>query len=109
LGERLALAQSGATVIDMESYEIVAAANRAQVPVSVLRVVSDSLERKMPDFDRALKPDGDFDRLKALRLAVGSPLRTCKMIAASRRAIRHLEIALEVILPAVCFAPIKGA
>src|SRR2546427_6406045 len=108
LDQRLALAQSGATVIDMESYEIVAAANRARVPVSVLRVVSDSLDRKMPDFDRALKPDGDFDGLKALRIAVGSPLRTFKMIAASRRAIRHLEIALEVILPAACFVLITG-
>jgi len=108
LDQRLALAQSGATVIDMESYEIVATANRAQVPVSVLRVVSDSLDRKMPNFDRALKPDGDFALLKALRIAVGSPLRTFKTIAASRRAIGHLESALEVILSAACFVPIEG-
>ena len=54
LKERLALAESGAIVIDMESYEIVAAANCAGVPAAVLRVVSDSLDCKMPDFDRAL-------------------------------------------------------
>ena len=108
LDQKLALAQSGATVIDMESYKIVAGANQAQVPVLVLRVVSDSLDRKMPDFNRALKPAGDFDGLKALRIAVGSPLRTLRMIAASRRAIRHLEIVLEAILPAACFVPITG-
>ena len=92
----------------MESYKIVAGANQAQVPVLVLRVVSDSLDRKMPDFNRALKPTGDFDGLKALRIAVGSPLRTLRMIAASRRAIRHLEIVLEVILPAACLVSING-
>jgi nucleoside phosphorylase len=103
LEERLALAKSGALAIDMESYEIIAAANRAGVPAAVLRVVSDSLDRKMPDFDRALKADGDFDGLKALGIAAASPLRTVRMIAASRRAIRHLQKALEIILPADCF------
>jgi hypothetical protein len=89
--------------IDMESNEIVAAANRAGVPAAVLRVVSDSLDCKMPDFDRALKPDGDFNGLKALGIATASPMRTVKMIAASWRAIRHLQKALEIILPADCF------
>ena len=102
--ERLTLTESGANVIDMESYEIVAAANRVGVPAAVLRVVSDALDCKMPDFDRALKPDGDFDGLKALGIAAASPVRTIKMIAASRRAIRHLQKALEIILPANCFS-----
>jgi nucleoside phosphorylase len=87
----------------MESYEIIAEANRVKIPAVVVRVISDSLDRKMPDFDRALKPDGDFDGIKALGIAAASPVTTLKMLAASRRAIRHLQKALELILPADCF------
>ena len=101
--DRLAFARLGALSIDMESYEIIAVANRLRIPAAVLRVISDSLDRKMPDFDRALKPDGDFDGIKALGIATASPVRTIKMLAASRRAIGHLQKALEVILPVDCF------
>ncbi len=108
MGEKHALAKTGATVVDMESYEIIAAATRAGVPITVLRVVSDPLDQLMPNFNQALKPDGDFDGWKALRIALGSPLLTVKLIAANRRAMRHLAKALELILPANCFSKGQG-
>ena len=42
---RISLAQAGADVVDMESYEILAAANQAGVPAAVLRVVGDTAAR----------------------------------------------------------------
>jgi hypothetical protein len=102
--EKLTLVKAGASVVDMESYEIIAAATRAGVPITVLRVVSDPLDQPMPDFNQALKPDGDFDGWKALRVALGSPLLTAKLIAANRRAMQRLTPALEIILGADCFS-----
>ena len=103
LGEKSSLAKSGASVVDMESYEIIAAATQAGVPTTVLRIVADSVDQEMPDFNRALKPDGDFDGWKALKVALGSPVLTAKLIAANRRAIRKLTPALEVLLASDCF------
>jgi nucleoside phosphorylase len=102
--ERHALAQYGAAVVDMESYFIVEAASAAGVSAAVLRVVSDSFYRKLPDFNRALKNDGSLDGWKALRVALGSPLRTCRLLAANNRAVQDLARALDLVLNTSCFA-----
>jgi nucleoside phosphorylase len=102
--ERVVLAQQGATVVDMESYLILEKARAAGISSLVLRVISDSFYRKLPDFNRALKADGSLDGWKALRVALGSPLQTAKLIAANRRAMQHLGKALDVVLKAQCFA-----
>ena len=102
--ERLALARCGAAVVDMESYSIVEAASSAGVPAMVLRVVSDSLDRDLPDFNRALSDAGALDGRKALKVALGSPLQTAKLLAANRRAMQHLSKALQIVLTAECLA-----
>ena len=88
----------------MESYPIVAAALTVGVPAMVLRVVSDSLDRDLPDFNRALNDAGALDGRKALKIALGSPWQTAKLLAANKRAMQHLSKALEIVLPAACFA-----
>ena len=102
--ERVALAISGAAVVDMESYSILEAASTAGVPAAVVRVVSDSIDRVLPNLNRALNDDGALDGRKALRVALGSPLRTAKLLAANKRAMQHLGKALEIVLKASCFA-----
>jgi nucleoside phosphorylase len=101
--ERLALAEAGAGVVDMESYSILEEAAAAGVPAVVLRVVADSLDRVLPDLNRALDAVGGLDGRKALRVALGSPIRTAKLLAANKRAMQHLTKALEIVLKAPCF------
>jgi nucleoside phosphorylase len=96
--EKLALARSGAEVVDMESYEIVAAAIQARLPVAVVRVVSDSLDREIPDFNLALQDNGGVDSFKLLKVFIGSPILTSKAFVASRRALLTLSNALAIIL-----------
>jgi nucleoside phosphorylase len=98
--ERLALAKSGATVVDMESYCIARVAAQFGIPVVVLRVVSDSIDRKLPDLNRALDDGGALDNRKALKVALASPLRTARLLAANKRAMQRLKPALEVALKA---------
>jgi hypothetical protein len=101
--ERVVLAQHGAAVVDMESYLILESASAAGISTAVLRVISDSFYRKLPNFNRALNADGGLDGWKALNVPLGSPIQTAKLISANRRAMQHLGKALDVILKAPCF------
>jgi hypothetical protein len=84
----------------METYEVLSAAHKFGVPAVVVRVVSDSLDRKLPDFNRALNPDGSVNNGMALRVMLGSPLLTIRAYLASTRAARHLANALGPVLSA---------
>ena len=88
----------------METYSILEAAATAGVPVAVLRVVADSLDRVLPNLNRALDHTGGLDGRKALRVALGSPVRTARLLAANKRALQRLTKALEIVLKAPCFA-----
>jgi hypothetical protein len=107
--DRLALAKSGAAAVDMESYPIVSAAARAGVPAIVLRVVSDSLDTEMPDFNAALNAQGALDGRKALWIALGSPLETYRLLAGNKRAMERLTPAVKLILESDCFSKIGSA
>jgi nucleoside phosphorylase len=102
--ERAILAQHGAAAVDMESYLVLETAAAAGVSAVVLRVISDSFYRKLPDFNRALKADGSLDGWKALRVALGSPIKTARLVTANERAMQHLGKALDVVLKSPCFA-----
>jgi nucleoside phosphorylase len=101
--ERFALAERGATAVDMESYPILKAASSAGIPAAVLRVVSDTVGPDLPDFNFALNEAGGLDGRKALRVALMAPLRTARLLAANRRAVQRLEKALEIVLKAPFF------
>jgi nucleoside phosphorylase len=102
--KRRTLAQHGAAVVDMETYVILETAVAAGISAAALRVISDSFYRELPDFNRALRDDGTFDGWQALKVALGSPLRTARMLAANKRAMHDLSKALDVVLKAPCFA-----
>jgi nucleoside phosphorylase len=103
-GDRLALAQSGADAVDMESYPILAAAAKTGIPSIVLRVVSDSLDTQMPDFNPALDAKGALDGRKALWIGLRSPLETYRLLTSNKRAIEHLAPAVKLILESGCFS-----
>jgi hypothetical protein len=107
--DRLTLAKFGAAAVDMESYPIVSAAARAGVPAIVLRVVSDSLDTEMPDFNPALNAQGALDGRKALWIALGSPLETFRLLSANKRAMERLKTAVKLVLESDCFSKIGRA
>lgn len=103
--ERKTLAgRTGAEVVDMESFAILQSAAKAGVPGAVLRVVADSSEWRLPDFNRALNDSGGLDGRKALGVALSSPFATIKLLSANGRAMRTLGKALESVLRENCFA-----
>jgi len=102
--DKMALASSGANVVDMESYEILAIAAQAGLPAAVLRVVADTPNSKMPDLNRALNEDGALDDRKALWVALTSPIRMARLLSGNKRAMSYLAKALDLILPSACFS-----
>jgi hypothetical protein len=63
----------------------------------VLRVVSDSLDAEMADFNHALNAQGALDGRSALWIALGSPLETFRLLAANKRAMERLTPAVRLI------------
>jgi nucleoside phosphorylase len=102
--EKLALARSGASVVDMETYQVLSVAARVGVPAAVLRVVADPLDTDMPDFNSALDANGALVGSKAIWIALGSPLETWHLLAANKRAMMRLTPAVRVILQSNCFS-----
>ena len=100
----MALARSGANVVDMESYEILAVAAQLGLPSAVLRVVADTPDSKMPDLNRALNGNGALDDRKALWVALTSPIRMGRLLSGNKRAMNYLAKALGFILPSDCFS-----
>lgn len=105
--DRLSLAETGAEAVDMESYDILSVAASAGVPAAVLRVASDSVDTTMPDFNRALSAEGEIRNLKALAVALRSPLRTLRLVAASRRAMEQLSPAVKLVLQSRLFSDVE--
>lgn len=101
--ERAVLARYGADVVDMETHAILVAAGAVGVPAAVLRVVSDSSERILPNLNRALNETGGLDGRKALGIALRSPLATIRLLAANTQAMRRLSGPLQAILKAPVF------
>ncbi len=100
--EKLQLAERGAEVVDMESYQILEVMTPAGVACAVLRVVSDSLDREFPDFNPALREGGEVDRLTAAMIACRSPFETVRWALSGHKAIRKLQLALCAALESSC-------
>jgi nucleoside phosphorylase len=107
--QKRALARSGASVVDMETYHILSAAAQAAVPAAVLRVVSDSLDADMPDFNSALDANGALIGGKAIRIALGSPLKTFHLLATNKRAMAKLTPAVKLVLQSNCFSNLRSS
>ncbi|MGH9406703.1 MAG: hypothetical protein ACRD3D_12820 [Terriglobia bacterium] len=102
--EKLALARSGASVVDMETYQILSAAGRAGVPAAVLRIVGDPLDTNIPDFNSALNANGGLIGGKAIWIALGSPFETWHLLIMNKRAMARLAPAVKLILESNCFS-----
>jgi len=106
--EKLALARSGASVVDMETYQILSAAARAGIPSAVLRIVGDPLDTKIPDFNSALDANGGLVGSKAIWVALGSPIETWHLLAINKRAMARLAPAVKLILHSNCFSNLRS-
>jgi nucleoside phosphorylase len=89
-------------VVDMESFDAVAAAIERGVPATVLRAVSDGASEELPAFlERCRRADGDLDRRRAALAALAHPRSIPKLLALRRRVRLASEALAELAARAV--------
>jgi adenosylhomocysteine nucleosidase len=83
-----------AEAVDMESFAILHAANKKNLPSAVVRVISDSFDRDMPaDIDTIVDPRGHVKIASAVRYVVKHPL----LVPALMRLGRDSKTAAEAL------------
>jgi len=96
--EKLRLSQT-ADAVEMESFQIMAEAQRNGVPVVAVRAVSDAMDRNLPlDFNRIIDDDGEISWLRASSQVAAAPTRLPHLIRfgfESWRAARNLAYFLD--------------
>jgi len=65
--------QSGASVVDMETWGVVEASMQSSVPVMGIRSVSDEYFENLPDMGELFNSAGKFDPVKAARYFIFNP------------------------------------
>jgi adenosylhomocysteine nucleosidase len=99
-----------ADAVDMESYSIMAEAQRRGMPAVAVRAVSDTADQSLPlDFNRAIDENGNIDWLPALLQVATSPLRLPHLMRFgwdSSRAARKLAHFLDKYL--ICLTAEAG-
>jgi nucleoside phosphorylase len=87
-----------AAVVDMESWDAVAAAVARGVPATVVRVVSDGAGEALPAFlERCRRPDGDVDRRRVAWSAIARPASIPALLELRRRIRLCAEVLAEAV------------
>lgn len=73
-----------ALAVDMESFGLLQAARLAGIPAGVVRVISDDAATTLPDFSRAMTPDGRMRPWQLARVMSESPLATARFLRTLR-------------------------
>ena len=81
---------SGAQVVDMENTAVLAFGEAKQIPVAILRVVSDAVDQDLPDLSKAFDAQGVLQPLPLAKALLSRPLAAGHLIQGSLRACGRL-------------------
>jgi adenosylhomocysteine nucleosidase len=89
-GEKAKLAESGASVVEMEAAGVAERAAAHGLPFYCVKAVSDLADETMVnDFNKALRNDGQFDTIVLLRGTLRQPLvRIRELLRVRRQCVR---------------------
>jgi Phosphorylase superfamily len=82
---------SAADVVDMEGFTILSFFNQINIPVAMLRVVSDGCDHDIPDLSNSISP---FGKIKPLPLTIAmlrQPIAATRLVQGSLKALNTLE------------------
>ncbi len=89
-----------ALAVDMETYDILAVCAGSGLTAAALRVVLDEADSDLPDFNRALKPDGQMSKWQIASAMMISPFVSMRFLFSLRRVVESLHVNLKAILNA---------
>jgi nucleoside phosphorylase len=80
-----------ATAVDMETYQVLMVCARAGLPATAVRVISDEAGQSLPDFNRALEPDGRISAVRAGLSMLMRPVGALHFLLNLRRVMTALK------------------
>ena len=97
--EKLSMGESyGAAVVDMESYDVMAAAAQLKIPIVVVRVILDEANQKTPDFNIGISEDGKMSDLKSAQAMMMRPFAAMIFLVSLKRSLRALRKVSRMVL-----------
>lgn len=80
-----------ADVVDMESYFALDFLSQTNIPVAILRVVSDGSDRDIPDLSKAFNSDGSLQILPTVIGMIRQPIAALHLIQGSLKGLEVVE------------------
>ncbi len=97
--EKLSMGESyGAAVVDMESYDVMAAAAQLKIPIVVVRVILDEATQKTPDFNIGISADGKMSDLKSAQAMLLRPFAAMIFLLSLRSSMQALRRVSKMVL-----------
>lgn len=78
-------------VVDMEGWAVLDFFIEKQIPVSLLRVISDDVNQSLPDLSNTYDPDGNLKAIALTTALLQKPIAGLKLILGSLKALKQLE------------------
>ncbi len=91
-------AQTTALVVDMESHAIARAAQRSELPLLLVRIISDDAHQDLPNLNAGLDPNYALRPLGMTATLLSHPLATARFLRHLRQALMKLRQAADVCL-----------
>ncbi|MFN0121051.1 MAG: hypothetical protein ACKV2V_11170 [Blastocatellia bacterium] len=92
--------ETGAAVVDMESYMLLEICGASGVPAAVMRVISDTAARDLPDFNRALDARGHMSTAATTLALLQKPVAAAHFLRGLPPVLRAFEKSVSVLLSA---------
>jgi adenosylhomocysteine nucleosidase len=89
-----------ADAVDMETYEVLVVCAQARLPATALRIVLDTAETDLPNFNRATGPDGHLSISQAASVMSRTPLLSLRFLFSVRPVVSALRENLQAVLNA---------
>jgi len=90
--EKQQLAQAyGAEVVDMEGFAALQVLTEAEIPVAMVRVVSDDCDHDLPDLSAAFDAEGQLQPLPLAVQFLRHPIAAVRLVRGSLQGLRVLE------------------
>lgn len=85
-------------MVDMETYEVLAACAQLGLPATALRIVSDEAARDLPDFNRAADAHGQLNHWRLAQAMVARPRVSWHFLRQINPALQSLRAHLRALL-----------
>ncbi len=88
----------GSIAVDMETFQVASICRDRSVPAVCVRVVSDSSDEDLPDFNRVLGADGEIIGWRVPSVLLSSPVASLRFLSSMRTTLEDFKRSVTDVL-----------